>query len=161
VLGTAAFSGLGLLLAGTLWAEATLALANLLFLLLLLAGDVIVPLSRFPTGLAGALRLLPITALSDGLRAVLQQGAPLPLGDTVTLAAWAVAAIAAAGLTFHWEQPAPISQLLPPHFVPSLHVVGGLEREVAPRIWRPRTHTVSRLEPKGRRLLPLPLARLD
>ena len=103
VLGTAAFSGLGLLLAGTLRAEATLALANLLFLLLLLAGDVIVPLSRFPAGLAGALRLLPITALSDGLRAVLQQGAPLPLGDTVTLAVWAVGAIAAAGLTFRWE----------------------------------------------------------
>lgn len=103
VLGTAAFSGLALLMAGTLRAEATLALANLLFLLLLLAGDVIVPLARFPAGLAGVLRLLPITALADGLRAVLQQGAPLPWGDVLTLAVWAAAAIAAAGLTFRWD----------------------------------------------------------
>ncbi len=38
VLGTAAFSGLGLLMAGTLKAEATLAAANLVFLLLLVGG---------------------------------------------------------------------------------------------------------------------------
>lgn len=47
-LGTAAFSGLGLLMAGTLRAEATLAAANLVFLLLLVGGGVIVPLDRFP-----------------------------------------------------------------------------------------------------------------
>lgn len=38
LLGTAAFSGLGLLMAGTLRAEATLAAANLVFLLLLVGG---------------------------------------------------------------------------------------------------------------------------
>lgn len=103
VLGTAAFSGLGLFLAGVLRAEATLAVANLLFLLLLLAGDVMVPLSRFPDAVAGPLRLLPITALSDGLRTVIQQGASLPWGDALTLAVWAAVAIAAAGLTFRWE----------------------------------------------------------
>jgi ABC-2 type transport system permease protein len=103
VLGTAAFSGLGLLLAGTLRAEATLALANLLFLLLLLAGDVVVPLSRFPPALAAPLHLLPVTALADGLRTVLQQGGALPGSDVLTLAVWAAAAIAAAGLTFRWE----------------------------------------------------------
>ena len=48
LLGTAAFSGLGLLMAGTLKAEATLAGANLVFLLLLVGGGVIVPLDKFP-----------------------------------------------------------------------------------------------------------------
>ena len=53
VLGTAAFSGLGLLMAGTLKAEATLAAANLVFLLLLVGGGVIVPLDKFPARRAG------------------------------------------------------------------------------------------------------------
>ena len=53
VLGTAAFSGLGLLMAGTLKAEATLAAANLVFLLLLVGGGVIVPLDKFPDAARG------------------------------------------------------------------------------------------------------------
>ena len=48
VLGTAAFSGLGLLMAGSSKAEATLAAANLVFLLLLVGGGVILPLDKFP-----------------------------------------------------------------------------------------------------------------
>ena len=58
VLGTAAFSGLGLLMAGTLKAEATLAGANLVFVLLLLVGGVVVPLSRFPEAVRPVLELL-------------------------------------------------------------------------------------------------------
>ena len=53
--GTAAFSGLGLLLAGTLRAEATLALANLIYLVLLGIGGIIFPLTKYPAhGAAGA-----------------------------------------------------------------------------------------------------------
>src|SRR5207248_8897481 len=74
LLGTAAFSGLGLLMAGTLKAEATLAAANLVFLLLLVGGGVIVPLTKFPEAAQTVLGLLPIAALSDGLRGVLQHG---------------------------------------------------------------------------------------
>lgn len=103
ILGTAAFSGLGLLMAGTLKAEATLAAANLVFLLLLVGGGVIVPLDQFSQNTQDVLRLLPITALSDGLRDVLQHGAGVPWGDLGILAVWAVAALALAGRFFRWE----------------------------------------------------------
>ncbi|WP_053638612.1 MULTISPECIES: ABC transporter permease [Streptomyces] len=103
VLGTAAFSGLGLLMAGTLKAEATLAAANLVFLLLLVGGGVIVPLDRFPDAAQSVLGLLPISALSDGLRDVLQQGASMPWGDLGILAVWSVVGLAAAGKFFRWE----------------------------------------------------------
>ncbi|MFJ8488370.1 ABC transporter permease [Streptomyces sp. NPDC094038] len=102
VLGTAAFSGLGLLMAGTLKAEATLAAANLVFLLLLVGGGVIVPLAKFG-GAQSVLGLLPISALSDGLRDVLQHGAGMPWGDLGILAAWAVVGLGAAGRFFRWE----------------------------------------------------------
>ncbi|MFG3245984.1 ABC transporter permease [Streptomyces sp. NPDC048187] len=103
VLGTAAFSGLGLLMAGTLRAEATLAAANLVFLLLLVGGGVIVPLDKFPDAAQDVLGLLPVSALSDGLRDVLQHGASMPWGDLGILAAWAVVGLAAAGKFFRWE----------------------------------------------------------
>ncbi|MFD3589005.1 ABC transporter permease [Streptomyces sp. NPDC058683] len=103
VLGTAAFSGLGLLMAGTLKAEATLAAANLVFLLLLVGGGVIVPLDRFGATGQDILGLLPISALSDGLRAVLQHGAGMPWSDLGILAVWAVAGLGAAGRFFRWE----------------------------------------------------------
>ncbi|MFE6355457.1 ABC transporter permease [Streptomyces rochei] len=103
ILGTAAFSGLGLLMAGTLKAEATLAAANLAFLLLLVGGGVIVPLDKFPDAAQTVLGLLPISALSDGLRDVLQHGASMPWGDLGVLAVWGVVGIAAAGKFFRWE----------------------------------------------------------
>lgn len=103
LVGTAAFSGLALLLAGLLRAEATLALANLIFLVLLGIGGIIFPLTKFPAGARPVLTLLPSGALSDGLRAVLQQAAGLPVRDTVVLAVWALAAIALAARTFRWE----------------------------------------------------------
>jgi ABC-2 type transport system permease protein len=103
VLGTAAFSGLGLLMAGTLKAEATLAAANLVFLLLLVGGGVIVPLDKFPDAAASVLALLPISALSDGLRDVLQHGAGVPWGDLGILALWAVLGLGAAARLFRGE----------------------------------------------------------
>ncbi|GAA4669641.1 ABC transporter permease [Streptomyces chumphonensis] len=103
VVGTAAFSGLGLLMAGTLRAEATLAAANLVFVLLLLGGGVVVPLERFPQAAQDVLALLPVTALSDGLRAVLQHGAGVPWTELGILTAWAVVALTAAARFFRWE----------------------------------------------------------
>jgi len=103
LLGTAAFSGLALLMAGTLRAEATLAAANLIYILLLGLGGVVFPLTRFPAEARPVLELLPTGALSTGLRDVLQYGVAFPVGNTVTLAVWAVAAIALAARTFRWD----------------------------------------------------------
>ncbi|WP_327119768.1 ABC transporter permease [Streptomyces sp. NBC_01341] len=103
LLGTVAFSGLGLLMAGTLKAEATLAAANLVFLLLLVGGGVIVPPDRFPDAAQSVLGLLPISALSGGLRDVLLDGAAMPWGDAAVLAGWAVLGLGAAARFFRWE----------------------------------------------------------
>jgi ABC-2 type transport system permease protein len=103
VTGTAAFAGLGLLMAGTLRAEATLAAANLAWFLLLFFGGVLFPLSKFPPALASVLEYLPTAALSEGLRAVLRDGAGLPTQSALTLLAWAAVALGAAATTFKWE----------------------------------------------------------
>jgi ABC-2 type transport system permease protein len=103
LLGTAAFSGFALLLAGTLRAEATLAAANLIYVVLLGVGGVVFPLTKFPSGARTLLELLPTGALSTGLRDVLAGGAVFPVRDAVTLAVWAVAGITLAARAFRWE----------------------------------------------------------
>jgi ABC-2 type transport system permease protein len=103
IAGTAAFAGLGLLMAGALRAEATLAAANLVWFLLLFFGGVLFPLTKFPAGLAHVLQFLPTAALSDGLREVLRDGAGLPVRSLVTLVVWAGLALGAAATTFKWE----------------------------------------------------------
>src|SRR3954453_6863011 len=103
VLGTVAFSALGLLMAGTLRAEATLAAANLVYLLLLILGGVAFPLSDFGGSVRHVLELLPIAALTDGLRAALSTSATLPLHDVVTLSVWAVVMGVLAARLFRWE----------------------------------------------------------
>ena len=103
VVGSAAFSGLAMLMAGTLRAEATLAAANLAYLLLLGAGGVVFSLAKFPAAVRPALRLLPSGAMSDGLRSVLRYGAGLPVRDLVVLAAWAVVGVGVAARFFRWE----------------------------------------------------------
>jgi ABC-2 type transport system permease protein len=103
VLGTAAFSGLGLLMAGTLRAEATLAAANGVYLVLLMLGGIVYPLSTLPGWAEGIGTALPTAALADGLRSVLRDGSGLPAADLGVLAAWAVASLALAARTFRWE----------------------------------------------------------
>lgn len=103
LLGTAAFSGFGLLMAGTLRAEATLAAANLVYVLLLAVGGVVFPLEEFPGPVRDALELLPVSALAEGLRDVLRDGAAFPGGPLVILAVWAVAGLALAARFFKWE----------------------------------------------------------
>ncbi|MET9337995.1 ABC transporter permease [Nonomuraea sp. NPDC003804] len=103
LLGTAAFSGLGLLMAGLLRAEATLAAANLVYLVLLGCGGVVFPLAAFPDAVEPVLAMLPISALTGGLRAVLTEGAALPLGAVTVLVAWAALTLGLASRTFRWE----------------------------------------------------------
>ena len=102
ILGSAAFAGLGLLLAGTLRAEATLAVANALFVGSLLVGGVIVPIDRLPGPVAAVAGLLPAGALSDAFRASLGTGGEFARPIAV-LGVWAVAAVLAAARTFRWE----------------------------------------------------------
>jgi ABC-2 type transport system permease protein len=104
LLGTVAFAGIGLLFAGTLRAEANLALANGLFLVLLFLGGMAYPLSKLPGPLAAFARVLPAAALSECVRGVLASGRTLPIGSLVVLVAWAVAAPAAAVRFFRWEE---------------------------------------------------------
>ncbi|MCU1623992.1 MAG: type transporter [Frankiales bacterium] len=100
-LGTAAFSGLGLLLGGTLRGLTTLAAANLLWFVLLSVGGIVYPLSELG-GAEGVLRRLPTAALSDGLRQLLQHGS-FAGWDLLALALWAVAGLATASRLFRWE----------------------------------------------------------
>ena len=102
LLGTTAFAGLGLALAGSLRAEATLAAANGLFLLLMLGGGFFLPLSHLPAPVAAVAPYLPAAALADALRAALA-GSAVPSLSLIVLVVWAVAAVTLAALTFQWE----------------------------------------------------------
>jgi ABC-2 type transport system permease protein len=106
LLGTAAFTGLGLLLAGTLRAETVLALANVLFLGFLVVGGILVPLTALPGPLAAIGAALPAAPLADLLRTALGWGTAGGIdvaGDLALLAGWAVASLALAARTFRWE----------------------------------------------------------
>lgn len=102
VLGTGAFTALALLVAGTLRAEAVLALANLLLLVLALAGGVVVPAADLPAPVAAVAAWLPSGALGDVLRGSLLDGT-LPLVPALVLAAWTVALGALAARVFRWH----------------------------------------------------------
>ena len=102
LLGTAAFAGLGLFLAGTLPGITTLALANGLYLVLLLIGGMVIPLSHLPAGLATISKLLPAAPLSEVLIGSFT-GTSVPMWAWVLLTVWALVAPVAAALTFRWE----------------------------------------------------------
>lgn len=103
VLGTAAFTSLGLLLAGTLRAEATLAVANGLYLLLIAVGGVVIPADRLPAAVEPLVSLLPSAALGQGLRDVLLHGQGLPLGPVAVLLVWTAIGSVATARTFRWS----------------------------------------------------------
>ena len=100
--GTAAFAGIGLAMAGRLRAVATLALANVTYVVLLLTSGIAVPLERLPAPLATVARLLPAAPLAQLLRAALADAA-VAAGDALVLGAWAVGATVLAARVFRWE----------------------------------------------------------
>lgn len=102
VLGTAAFTALALLVAGTLRAEAVLAVANLVWVLLLAGGAVVLPARLLPDPLATVAALLPSGALGGGLRAALS-GEGLPLGPVLVLTAWTAVVSGLAARFFRWS----------------------------------------------------------
>ena len=103
LIGTVAFAGIGLLMAGTLRAEANLAAANGLFLVLLFLGGMAYPLSKLPTAVQNFAKLLPAAALSETVRGALSTQ-PFPMGELVVLIVWAVVAPLLAVRYFRWEE---------------------------------------------------------
>lgn len=101
VLGTAAFAAWGLALAGTLRAEATLAAANLIYLLLLTAGAVVLPSSSY--GSFGQIAAwLPSGALGEAMRGALGAGELRP-SALVILLAWAILGTVITRRSFTWD----------------------------------------------------------
>ena len=103
VIGALSLGALGFALGGAVRAEATLAVANAVFLALLLAGGTALPLSTLPGPLATFVQWLPSAALGDALRTILA-GAPGVLWlDVAVLAAWGALGAIVASRTFRWE----------------------------------------------------------
>lgn len=101
VAGTAAFASLGLFVAGVLRAEATLAAANLIYLLLMAGGAVVLPSSAY--GAFGAItRVLPSGALGNALRQACWSGS-FQWGSMLVLVAWTAVGTILTVRTFKWE----------------------------------------------------------
>lgn len=100
VFSTAAFGALGLFVAGVLRAEATLAAANLIYLLLMAGGAVVLPPTSYAYG--SALRAVPSGALGNGLRLALIEGRINWL-SLIVLGFWALVGSALVARTFKWE----------------------------------------------------------
>ena len=106
VLGTLAFAGLGILLAGILRAETMLAVANLLFLAFMALGGIVVPVDRLPGPVTAIANALPAAALSDVLRIALLSagaGAGDALSPLVLLGVWGLVTVGLAAKSFKWE----------------------------------------------------------
>ncbi len=102
LLGAVTATALGLLLAGTLRAEATIAASNGLFLALLVVSGVTFDAAALPAPLALAGAYLPMGALGRALSTALA-GDGLALAPTVSLLLWGVVAVAVGSRTFRWE----------------------------------------------------------
>jgi ABC-2 type transport system permease protein len=102
VLGSATFSALALLLAGTLRAEATLVVANVVFLASLVLGGVLVPLANLPDALQTVALLSPVGALAELFRCALGFGGSV-FENAVVVAGWGVGAALAAARYFRWD----------------------------------------------------------
>jgi ABC-type multidrug transport system permease subunit len=103
--GALSFAGLGLLCAARATNTETVnGLVNLATLPMFVCSGVFFPASRFPDFLQLPIRLLPLTAFNDALRAVVNEGAGLAAAGTELgiLAAWGLATFAAALAWFRW-----------------------------------------------------------
>jgi len=103
LLGTVTFAAFGLAMAGALRAEITLAGANALFLLFVLLGGGILPLSHLPAPVAAIAQFLPASALTQSLQATMNNGSAFPGFALLVLAGWTVVLLIVAIRTFLWE----------------------------------------------------------
>ena len=103
LLGTLAFTGIGLTLAGTLRGEVNLAAQNGLYLVLLLIGGIMFPLDSLPSWLQTPAELLPSSALADVMRGALTETSLNGGAAWIVLAVWALVAPTAAAKLFRWQ----------------------------------------------------------
>lgn len=102
LLGSATFASIGLLLAGTLRPEATLVVANVLFLVALVLGGVVVPVRDLPGPPSSVALASPVGALAEAFRAALGSGGDYLVSLGVVVA-WGLVAAAATTRTFRWD----------------------------------------------------------
>ncbi|MHA7294030.1 ABC transporter permease [Arthrobacter sp. HLT1-21] len=102
IIGAAAFTALGLFVAGTLRPEATLAVTNLVWILLAVAGGIVLPGSLLPESIQPVVDVLPSSALGDGLRSALIDGV-FNLPAFLILVGWATLSSLAAIRWFKWS----------------------------------------------------------
>jgi ABC-2 type transport system permease protein len=106
LLGAFSFAGLGLLVASRAkTTEAVSGLMNLVMLPMWVLSGIFFSSERFPEFLQPFIRVLPLTALIDALRAVMLEGASLASqwGEVLTLALWGGASFALALRFFRWS----------------------------------------------------------
>jgi len=105
VAGALAFAGIGLLVASRAATTETVSgLMNLVMIPMWIFSGVFFSSDRFPAGLQPLIRVLPLTQLVSGLRAVLLEGAGLVdvAGNLLILSAWAVVTFLLALRLFRW-----------------------------------------------------------
>jgi ABC-2 type transport system permease protein len=102
LLGTATFVSLAFLVAGTLRAEAVLAVANLLWVVLLPLG-LLLPVDRLPAPAAALAPWTPGGALGELMRSALAGDPTTPWPALGALTAWGVVGAAAAVRWFRWS----------------------------------------------------------
>ncbi len=106
LLGAATFAGMGVMAAArTRTTQGASGLINLLTMPMWLLSGVFFSYERFPEAVHPLLRALPLTALNDGLRALLIDGVGLfGIGmELAVLAAWGLGAYFVALVIFRWE----------------------------------------------------------
>ncbi len=102
ILGAITFTALGLLIAGTVRPEATLAITNLGWILFAALGGIVLPAGKFSASMASFVQWLPSGALGNVMRAALMESR-LDIFALVILLAWAALCSLAAVKWFKWN----------------------------------------------------------
>ena len=103
IVGTVAFAGIGLTLAGRLPGEINLAAQNGLYLVLLLLGGMVIPFAKLPGAIRAVAHALPSGALADVLRDALSDAGTQPGRSWIVLPVWALVTPLLASRLFRWD----------------------------------------------------------
>ncbi|MHA7269015.1 ABC transporter permease [Arthrobacter sp. HLT1-20] len=102
ILGAITFTALGLLIAGTVRPEATLAITNLGWILFAALGGIVLPAAKFSASMADFVQWLPSGALGNLMRGALLESR-LDIFALVILLAWGALCSLAAVKWFKWN----------------------------------------------------------